>query len=126
MTLGFLWSVTTQQLALEMAVALPVPSMAKFPSVKVYRLLIIDMDTHLFYYATAITCPPLSIVTNGSVSYSNMPGQNNSYDFNVMATYSCNFGFALLGNNTRNCSGDGSSTTGDYEGIAPTCERKWL
>ena len=27
-TLGFLWSVTTQQLALEMAIALPVPSMA--------------------------------------------------------------------------------------------------
>ncbi len=34
-TLGFLWSVTTQPLALEMAVALPVPSMAYFQSVKV-------------------------------------------------------------------------------------------
>ncbi len=34
-TLGFLWLVTTQPLAPEMAVALPVPSMAKFQSVKV-------------------------------------------------------------------------------------------
>ncbi len=87
------------------------------------------MGTHTFFViisATAITCPPLSNLTNGSVYYSNVSGQNNRYDFNVKATYSCNSGFALVGNNTRNCSGNGSSTTGDYEGIAPTCERKWL
>ncbi len=34
-TLGFLWSVTTQPLALEMEVALPVLLMAYFQSVKV-------------------------------------------------------------------------------------------
>ncbi len=71
---------------------------------------------------TAITCPPLSNLTNGSVSYSNVPGENNSYAFNVMATYSCNSGFALVGNKTRNCSGDGSSTTGDFDRLAPTCK----
>ena len=49
-TLGFLWSVTTQQLALEMAVALPVPSMAYFQSVKVrmdYNTM--TMGTHIYF-----------------------------------------------------------------------------
>ncbi len=74
---------------------------------------------------TAIKCPPLSNPTNGSVSYSNVPGQNNSYAFNVKATYSCNSGFALVGGNqTKNCSGDGS-TIGAFNGLAPTCKGKY-
>ncbi len=72
--------------------------------------------------ATAITCPPLSKPTNGSVSYSNVPGQSNTYAFNVMATYSCDTGFSLVDNNSRTCTGDGSSTTGAFVGEAPTCE----
>ncbi len=75
----------------------------------------------MFFSITAITCSPLSNLTNGSVSYSNVPGENNSYPFNAMAIYSCNSGFALVGNKTRNCSGDGSTTTGDFDGLAPTC-----
>ncbi len=71
---------------------------------------------------TAITCPPLSDLTNGSVSYSNVPGQSNTYAFNVMATYGCDTGFYLVDNNTRTCTGDGSSTTGAFDGEAPTCE----
>ncbi|XP_064385205.1 E-selectin-like [Halichondria panicea] len=70
----------------------------------------------------AITCPPLSNPTNGSVSYSNVPGQGNSYDFNVEATYSCDIGYSLVDNNTRTCTGDGSSTTGSFDGESPTCE----
>ncbi len=83
------------------------------------------MHGHSFWTlisATAITCLPLSNLTNGSVSYSNVPGQNNSYKFNVKATYSCNSGFALVGNKTRDCSGDGNSTTGNFDGMAPTCK----
>ncbi len=86
------------------------------------------MGNHTFCMiisATAITCPPLSNLTNGSVSYSNVSGQNNSYDFDVKATYSCNSGFALVGNKTRNCSGDGSGITGDFDGSAPTCIGKY-
>ncbi len=33
-------------------------------------------------------------------------------------------GFALIGNDIRTCTGDGSSTTGAFSGIDPTCERK--
>ena len=73
------------------------------------------------FSTTAITCPPLSNPTNGSVSYSNVPGQSNSYDFNVEATYSCDTGFSLVDNNTRTCTGDGSSTTGSFDGESPTC-----
>ena len=76
--------------------------------------------------ATAITCPPLSNPTNGSVSYSNVPGQNNSYDFNVMATYNCDTGFSLVGDQTRTCTGDGNSTTGAFNEVPPTCERKCI
>ena len=72
--------------------------------------------------ATAITCPPLSKPTNGSVSYSNVPGQSNTYAFNVMATYSCDTGFSLVDNNTRTCTGDGSSTAGAFYGEATHCE----
>ena len=76
----------------------------------------------IIIYATAITCPPLSNPTNGSVSYSNVSGQNNSYPFNVTATYSCNSGFTLVGNKIRNCFGDGSSTIGSFDGLAPACK----
>ncbi|XP_064399559.1 uncharacterized protein LOC135346009 isoform X2 [Halichondria panicea] len=62
----------------------------------------------------AITCPPLYNLTDGSVSYSNVPG--------LMATYSCDTGFALVGNKTRTCTGDGSNSTGAFNGAAPTCE----
>ncbi|XP_064399001.1 uncharacterized protein LOC135345497 isoform X2 [Halichondria panicea] len=62
----------------------------------------------------AIVCPPLYNLTDGSVSYSNVPG--------LMATYSCDTGFALVGNNTRTCTGDGSNSTGAFNGAAPTCE----
>ena len=45
-SLGFLWLVTTRQLAQEMAVALMVPSMAQFQSVKVdynYAFIFVDL-----------------------------------------------------------------------------------
>ena len=79
-------------------------------------------ELYRLFSATAITCPPLSNLTNGSLSYSNVPGQNNSYAFNVEVTYSCDTGFALVGNTTRTCTGDGSSTNGSFDGEAPTCK----
>ncbi len=80
----------------------------------------------MFFSATAITCPPIFNSLDGSVSYSNVPGQSNSYTFNVMATYSCDTGFSLLGDNTRTCTGDGSSIIGAFDGEVPTCESECM
>ncbi len=74
-------------------------------------------------FITAITCPPSTAPSNGCVTYSSIADDNDSYAFEVVATYSCFAGFALVGGNIRTCTGDGSSTTGAF-GIDPTCERE--
>ena len=79
-------------------------------------------ELYRLFSTTAITCPPLSNLINGSLSYSNVPGQGNSHAFNAEATYSCDTGFSLVDNSTRTCTGDGSSTNGSFDGEAPTCE----
>ena len=50
--------------------------------------------------------------------------ENGNYAFNTMANHSCDTGFGLVGNNTRTCTGDGSSTTGVFDGEAAICKRK--
>ncbi len=68
----------------------------------------------LLPFITAITCPPSTAPSNGSVVYSSIADENDTYAFDVVATYSCFAGFSLVGDNTRNCTGDGSSTTGAF------------
>ncbi len=75
-------------------------------------------------FAIAITCPPLTAPTNGSVTYSSTSDENGNYAFNAMANHSCGTGFVLIGNNTRTCTGDGSSTIGVFNGEAAICARK--
>ncbi len=67
-------------------------------------------------------CPTLSVPINGSVTYTSTADEDGSYRFNVVATYSCNIGFSLVGDSNRTCTGDGSSTTGTFSGMAPNCE----
>ncbi len=76
----------------------------------------------LLPFTTAITCPPSTAPSNGSVVYSSIADENDTYAFDVVATYSCFTGFSLVGDNTRTCSGDGSSITGAFDGEAPNCE----
>ena len=79
------------------------------------------------HFTIAITCPPLTAPTNGFVTYSSSTSdENGNYGFNAMANHSCNAGFVLVGNNTRTCTGDGSSTTGVFNGEAAICERKLI
>ncbi len=82
------------------------------------------MLIRLLHFAIAITCPLLTAPTNGSVTYSSTSDENGNYAFNAMANHSCDTGFVLVGNNTRTCTGDGSSTTGVFDGEAAICERK--
>ncbi len=74
----------------------------------------------MLHFTIAITCPPLTAPTNGSVTSSS--DENGNYVFNAMANHSCETGFVLVGNNTRTCTGDGSSTTGVFDGVAAICE----
>ncbi len=55
--------------------------------------------------------------------YSSNADENSVFSFNVVATYTCDTGFSLVGGNSRTCTGDGNSTTGVFNGVAPTCER---
>ena len=64
-------------------------------------------------------CPALANPTNGLVSVddeTNIEG--------TTATYSCNNGFDLMGNEMRTCQNVGGS--GAWSGSDPTCQRKPL
>ena len=73
---------------------------------------------------SAIACSPLADPINGTVSYSAAADRIGKYVFNVTANHSCDTGFTLVGNNTRTCSGDGTSITGAFDGKTSTCERE--
>ncbi len=63
--------------------------------------------------------------SSGSIDFGGASSDGNSnYAFDVVANYYCDTGFSLVGNSSRTCSGDGSSTAGAFDGGAPTCERK--
>ena len=65
-------------------------------------------------YTTAVDCGPLANPTNGQV---NLTGTI----FRSTASYSCNEGFQLNGQITRECRSDGQ-----WSGQAPTCDCKSL
>lgn len=47
-----------------------------------------------------------------------------TYVVSTVATYSCDPGYGLSGGDTaRTCGGDGSTTTGVWDGMMPTCQR---
>ncbi len=63
--------------------------------------------------------------TNGTVFYGGAATDvNGNFEFNVTATYTCDTGFALVGNNSRTCTGDGMIVNGSFNGTAPTCDRE--
>ena len=65
-------------------------------------------------------CTSLGTPTNGLISYG--PDTTSPYNYQTVATYSCNTGYGLFGDDTsRQCV---SSTPGDagWNGAAPTCE----
>lgn len=66
----------------------------------------------------------LKAPSNGWIIYNGSLHEDDNLAFNVNAFYSCDFGYALVGQETRRCAGDGSSTTGAFEGASPTCECK--
>ena len=69
---------------------------------------------NVFLLSTAVDCNALSDPANGQVS-------TTGTTFRETATYSCNTGYDLVGDNTRTC-----QATGNWSGSAPTCERMLL
>ncbi len=80
-------------------------------------------DTANFYiellFFPAITCDGLDTVNNGSITYG--PDVTAPYNFGTNATYSCNMGLFLEGDQVRTCQGDDSSVTGTWTGVTPVC-----
>ncbi len=55
---------------------------------------------------------------NGMIVYSTTP----PFNFGTTATYQCNDGYSLAsGDRVRTCTGDGTSTVGQWSGTAPVC-----
>ena len=71
---------------------------------------------------TAIVCPPLPAIINGIISYS--PDVTPDYDLGTEATYTCEAGFYLEGNEVRVCMDDDGYTIGVWSDQEPSCVRK--
>ena len=59
---------------------------------------------------------------NGGIVYAS--DTSAPYDLGTTATYSCNSGYSLVGDEVRTCGGDGSSTMGVWDLSEPSCECK--
>ena len=75
--------------------------------------------SNLTSLSTAIECPALVNLTNGAILYAS--DTTAPYDFETTATHSCNPGYFLVGEKTRSCGGNGSSTTGEWDLSEPSC-----
>lgn len=78
----------------------------------------------MFALLSAKTCAAVMDPESGSVVYDTTADGSGNYPIGTVATYTCNIGNGLNGMASRTCVGDGSSTVGDFDGNAPTCERK--
>ena len=60
---------------------------------------------------------------NSALSYSGAITDVNGYfAVKVMATYSCDTGFALINSDSRTYTGNRMSVNGGFNGAAPTCD----
>ncbi len=67
-----------------------------------------------------ITCTTLDPIADGVITYS--PDTTDPFDFGTNATYSCNDGFFLEGDEKITCNGDGTSVNGEWDvTAAPQC-----
>ena len=73
--------------------------------------------------STGIECSALADILDGTIAYST--DMTIPYDFGTTATYFCDSGFSLVGNNIRTCGGDGSSVNGVWDLSEPSCQCKF-
>ena len=71
-------------------------------------------------FISAIECPSLSL-TNGVIVYAS--DTSPEFEIGTVATYSCDAGFAVVGDMTRTCLDNNQlDIVGVWSGSAPTCE----
>ena len=126
-TLGFLLLVIKQGRVLEIATALLELLIDCLQLVNVSAYFYFENLKTPSYLLPAITCPALLFPNNGSIDFGGAShDENSTYAFNTVASYNCDTGFSLVGDQTRTCTGDGNSTTGAFNRVSPTCERKFI
>ena len=67
----------------------------------------------------AVTCPSLSIPSDGQIGYSLAVQVNGEFLVGTVATFTCSGGFELVGDTVRECESDSSWTN-----IQPSCLSK--
>ena len=72
----------------------------------------------------AITCDSLSSFANGVITY--RFDRTSPFDFGTTATYSCNEGYYLEGEDVRTCVVDVSGVNGSWTGLTPRCVGRYL
>ena len=72
-------------------------------------------------YIGALTCEELSPPDNGEINLA--PGPNSlSHGLGSVATYSCDPGYALVGQTTRTCEDTLNVTAGMWSGLLVHCQ----
>ncbi len=80
----------------------------------------------IFSRPTAITCSVLAELVNGTIDYSRYPNSDR-YSYGTTATYQCNPGYNITSRDSvRTCTGDGTSTVGEWDTAAPQCPRTFF
>ena len=92
----------------------PIASFDRSIGVNYFLALYKYIQIYIFYISiilTAVNCGTLTDPANGQVDHTA------GTSFGQTATYSCDPGYNLVGNNTRIC-----HATGVWSGSAPTCQ----
>ena len=82
------------------------------------------MTNNILYLLTAIVCDELEALENGMIVYA-PDSTGPEYDLNTVATYLCDEGFELVGDETRTCEDAGAGVSGEFSGTAATCGCKY-
>lgn len=68
-----------------------------------------------------ITCASVPNVENGMMEFSSPSLPNGNFPYDTEVLYRCNNDFSLQGVTVRRCSGNGNSTVGMFDNVAPEC-----
>ena len=87
--------------------------------------MVFEANSHVCFNSTsntAIVCDELETLENGMIVYA-PDSTGPEYDLNTVATYICDEGFELVGDETRTCEDVGAGVSGEFSGTSATCER---